>query len=232
MSSMKVIVVGQNAGVITPLIKKAGFTVVEKKPDFVISYGGDGTLMVAEYLYPSIPKIILKGSLICKKASPLPNDEVLKRVRAKKFTIEDVWKLEAHANGKTLVGMNDIVLHNADMRHAMRYTVAVDGVQVNDNIIGDGVVLATPFGSTAYYRSITDSFFEIGIGLAFNNSTEQADHIVLQENRNIVVHISRGPAFVYADNQEESLTVSAGDTVTIRKSKQITKIVRPKERIR
>lgn len=225
---MKVIVVGQNAKAVLPLVTKSGFTIVEKKPDFVVSYGGDGTLMIAEHLYPGIPKIILKGSLVCKKASPFPNDEVLKRIRAKKYIIEKAWKLEAHANGKTLTGLNDIVVHNTDMRHAMRYAVSVDGTQIKEGIIGDGVVLATPFGSTAYYRSITDSFFEVGIGLAFNNSTEQADHIVLNEARTVSLHILRGPAVVYADNQEESFTLETGDVVSIRKSKQIAKIVRPK----
>ncbi|MEI6479767.1 MAG: hypothetical protein WCO21_03020 [bacterium] len=225
---MKVIVVGQNAGAIIPLVKEHGFKIVEKKPDFIVSYGGDGTLMISESLYPGIPKIILKGSLICKKASPFPNEEVLKRISKGKFEIEKVWKLEARANGKMLLGLNDIVVHNTDMRHAMRYTTSIDGVQMVNSIIGDGVVVATPFGSTGYYRSITDSFFEVGIGLAFNNSTEQSDHIILKENRTISVHISRGPAVVYADNQDDSILLNVGDSITIRKSKQFAKIVRPK----
>ncbi len=225
---MKVIVVGQNAKVIIPLVKKSGFTIVKTKPDFIVSYGGDGTLMHAEHLYPGIPKIILKGSLVCKKASPFPNDEVLKRIRAKKYTIGKAWKLEAHANGKVLVGLNDIVIHNTDMRHAMRYTVSVDGAQIANSIIGDGVVVATPFGSTGYYRSITDSFFEVGLGLAFNNSTEQADHIVLNEERKVSIHILRGPAVVYADNQEDSITLQGGEVIIVYKSKQFAKIVRPK----
>ena len=224
---MKVIVVGQNADVIIPAVKKAGFTVVEKKPDFIVSYGGDGTLMIAEHLYPGIPKIILKGSLICKLCPPFSNEEILKRVRAEKYKIEKAWKLEARANGTTLTGLNDIVVHNTDMRHAMRYTVFIDEVQMGHGIIGDGVVLATPFGSSGYYRSITDSVFETGIGLAFNNSTEQADHIVLKENRTIAIHITRGPAVVYADNQEESISLNTGERVVIRKSTQFAKIVRP-----
>ena len=227
MSTMKVIVVGQNADVIIPAVKKAGFTIVEKKPDFIVSYGGDGTLMIAEHLYPGIPKIILKGSLICKLCPPFSNEEILKRTRAGKYEIEKAWKLEARANGTTLTGLNDIVVHNTDMRHAMRYTVFVDEVQMGHGIIGDGVVLATPFGSSGYYRSITDSIFETGIGLAFNNSTEQADHIVLKENRTVAIHITRGPAVVYADNQEESLSLNAGERVVIRKSTQFAKIVRP-----
>ena len=225
---MKVIIVGDKAKIILPLVKKYGFSIVEKKPDFIVSYGGDGTLMISEYMYPGVPKIILKGSLICKKASPFPNEEVLKRVKAGKYEIEKAWKLEANANGKKLLGLNDIVVHNSNTRHAMRYTVSVDGAAIGGGIIGDGVVVATPFGSTGYYRSITDSSFEVGMGLAFNNSTEQADHIVLNEERRLLITVTRGPSTVYADNQEDSIVLQTGDMVAINKSKQYAKIVRPK----
>jgi len=73
--------------------------------------------------------------------------------------------------------------------------------------IGDGLVVATPFGSTGYYRSITDSYFELGIGIAFNNSTEQADSLVVKEQRQIKVLITRGPALLYADNQTKIINL-------------------------
>jgi NAD kinase len=127
-------------------------------------------------------------------------------------------KLRATVGGKTLEALNDIVVHNADPRHAIRYGVIADGRNIHDEVIGDGIVCATPLGSTGYYRSITDSVFEAGIGLAFNNSTEQTDHMVLADTSTITIAITRGPALCYADNQEESLPLAAGDCVTIQKS--------------
>jgi len=104
-------------------------------------------------------------------------------------------------------------------------------MQVGGEIIGDGIVVATPsFGSTGYYKSITDSFFEVGIGLAYNNSTEQSDHVVLDENRIISIEITRGPAIIYADNQETSISLNKGDVATIKKSSQTAKIVIPVEK--
>jgi len=96
-----------------------------------------------------------------------------------------------------------------------------------DIFIGDGIVVATPFGSTAYYRSITDSFFEVGIGLAFNNSIEQSDHMVLRESTNISMKIIRGPALVYADNQETALEVGTHGTIEIRTSADTARLVVP-----
>lgn len=224
---MKAIVFGKNKEHVAPLVKQAGFTIVEKDPDFVICYGGDGTLMMAEHEYPGVPKVLLKDSMICKKCSPLDNAEVLARVADGKYTIENLMKLEVSANGKTLTTINDVILHNEDPRHAIRYNLSVQGRPFKREVIGDGVVLATPFGSTAYYRSITDSFFELGIGVAFNNSTEQSDHVVLKEESVIRISITRGYATIYADNQKDEIHVDDKSEIVVRKSGQVAKIVLP-----
>ena len=227
LTMVEVILFGKNISEIKPSVQAAGFKVVEKNAQFIISYGGDGTLMRAEYEYPGIPKIILKDSLICKRCSSLPNEEVLKKVINGKYHIEELMKLEVEVDGRKLYAMNDITMHNKDSRHAIRYSLLVNDRLIGSSIIGDGVVVATPFGSTAYYRSITDSFFELGIGLAFNNSTEQSDHIVLKEDSIIKIQIIRGPAVIYADNQEQELIMDKGAEVTIKKSLLKTAIILP-----
>ncbi len=220
---MKIFLFGKNSEEILPLVKSLGLEITDKNPELVFSYGGDGTLIESEFAFPGVPKLLLRGSKICKRCSPLSNEEILKRLAAGQYEIEKRIKLEAAVCGEILTGVNDIMVHNQDHRHAMRYHIWLDGRRINsaeNEIIGDGVVAATPFGSTGYYRSITDSFFEIGIGLAFNNSTEQADHMVLPETAEIKLQIARGPAIVYADNQEKVLPVAEGDEITIRKSGQ------------
>ncbi len=224
---MRTIVFGENKSGIEQLVGNAGFQLVETDPEFVISYGGDGTLMKAEYAYPGIPKIILKNSQVCKKCSPLSNEEVLRRVQGGRYRVEELMKLKVAAAGKTLRAINDIILHNQDARHAIRYSININNQAVGHVIIGDGIVVATPFGSTAYYRSITDSFFEVGIGLAFNNSTEQSDHMILKEDGIILIKIIRGPAVIYADNQQNEINLQEADDVIIKKSIENAKIIVP-----
>lgn len=221
----RVAIVGKNAPAIRPMVEEAGFVVVEQEPEMVVSYGGDGTLMVAEHVYPGVPKAILKDSLICKMCSVLPNDEVLRRVAQGQYTTTELIKLEVRVGQEMLCALNDITVHNDNPRHALRYSVAINGKSVGTTIIGDGVVVATPLGSTAYYRSITDSFFELGIGIAFNNSTEQSDHMVLHDTSEIRITIVRGPASVYADNQEREIVVGEGAKIVIAKSSEASSIL-------
>jgi NAD kinase len=222
---MKVLIFGKDKNKIYPLVKKIGFEIVRKNPEIVLSYGGDGTFIKSEFEFPRISKVILKNSRICKNCSKFSNEEVLKRIKQKKFIVKKLWKLEATVKNKTLRAINDVVVHNKNPRHGVRYEIYIDGKKLGNEIIGDGVVVATSFGSTAYYRSITGSFFETGIGLAFNNSTEPFNHVVLKESREIRLKVIRGPAIVYADNQIEIVNIDKGDEVFIKKSSKIAKIL-------
>jgi len=223
---MKVTIFGNKKEEVKGLLEKHNFEIVEEEADFIVSYGGDGTLMQSEHLFPGIPKIILKNSAICKMCYGIENNRALELVKDKKYKIEDLIKIKIEANNKTLTALNDVTIHNADPRHAVRYHLLVNGKKIGGQIIGDGVVVATPFGSTAYYRSITDSYFEVGIGVAFNNSTEQSDHIVLKEDSVIEMEIVRGPAVAYADNQKEKIEINTGDRIKISKASESAKIVR------
>lgn len=221
-----VLISGYDDAHIRALLMETGFLFVDSDPDLVVSYGGDGTLMRAEVAWPGVLKLILKGSKVCKLCNAFPNREVLRRVIAGEYTVRDVRKLEATVGDTTIVGLNDIAVHNDNPRHAIRYRLNISGQgDLGHEIIGDGIVIATPFGSTGYYRSITHSFFELGIGLAFNNSTERFDHMVLRDDAVITATIVRGPASVYADNHADGMVLHEGDIITIRKSESIARII-------
>lgn len=221
----RIILFGKESKAISRMVEAHGFVLVKFGADFIISYGGDGTLMQAEHKFPGIPKIILKRSLICKRCLPVSNDEILKRVAQNHFKVEDLIKLAVRVGAKNLIAINDIIVHNEDPRHTIRYRLWIDNRPIGNEIIGDGVVIATPFGSTGYYRSITDSFFELGIGVAFNNSTEQADHMIIKNDSLIKIKLIRGSAVIYADNEKASIKLKVGDEAVITKSLKKFKFV-------
>jgi len=223
---MKFLIYGKNKDEIADLAKEAGLEVVHKNPDIVASYGGDGTFMKCEKDFPGIPKFILKKSRTSKKGHDIPYKDFLKKISNVEYRIEEDLKIEAVAKGKKIVGLNEIIVHNGDPRQAIRYLIFVNGKQIGGEIIGDGVVISTPFGSTGYYKSITDGFFEVGIGVAFNNSTEQSIHMVLKEDSEIMVRILRGPAMAYADNDSEEIKLMPKDEIIIKKAEGKAKIIK------
>lgn len=205
--------------------KKAGFVYDEKKPDLVISYGGDGTFLWAERTYPGVTKALFRYSKICKKCHNLPIDHALALIKKKKYKIVNHNKLEARVDTTKLLAVNDIVIRNALPTHAIRFTLEINGRKLDNEFIGDGIVVATPFGSTAYFQSIARKTFANGIGIAFNNTTVQQKPLFLPENSLIKLTITRGEAFVVADNEPRMIVLTPGKSMTIKISNKKARIL-------
>ena len=216
---MLVKLLGKNLGDIIPLLGKYNLTVSDNDTfDAVITHGGDGALLGAERVYPGVPKFPIRDAAT---APTCPEHQLEKRLSdfaAGKLKLSTIPKVMASVNNQCMTAINDVFLHNADFASALRYRVMIDGELYANEVAGDGVCLATPHGSSAYYRSITHSLFRTGIGLAFSNSTEEVDHLVLAESSIIKVTITRGPGILLADNSPERITVNEGDTVIFSKS--------------
>lgn len=222
---MKLLIYGNNTEEIKHLVQEAGLDIVIEDPDVVAVCGGDGTFMKSEKDFPGVPKFIIKKSKTSKKGHDLTPEEIIEKLVRGRYHINEEIKIEATAKEEQLIGLNEIIIHNTDPRQAIRYNVFVNGKQVAGEIIGDGVVISTPYGSTGYYRSITDGMFEVGMGIAFNNSTEQVDHMVLKEDTKIKIKIVRGVAHAYADNDEKEIKLNDGDEINITKYIETAKII-------
>jgi NAD+ kinase len=219
MTGLKVLLYGHNKREILPLIQDLGMRPVEADPDVVVSYGGDGTLLGAERDWPGLPKVALRDSKRCLTCSHESNGAILSHLAQGKLKRTEFIKLQAEARGLSLVCINDINLNKVHVNAGVRYRVWIDEERyAPDEIVGDGLVVSTPFGSSAYYRSITHSVFRVGIGLAFNNTTEPINHLVIPEGSFIRVEITRGPAYLAADNDPRIMSVEKGDVIEIRQS--------------
>ena len=217
---MKISVFGKKCPQLKEMLQKENITIYPpEEADMIIVYGGDGSLLGAERLYPGVLKYPIRDSEtapLCplhslEKQFPLFLENKLERATLPKLmaTID---------GGEKLYAINDIFLHNRIRTSALRYKVWIDGVLYAREIVGDGLGVATVHGATAYYRSITRSVFRVGIGLAFSNSTELVNHLVLPETSVINIKIIRGPGELTVDNAPDMPLVKDGAECEIRMS--------------
>lgn len=206
-------------------VENQGFDYAETNPDFMITVGGDGTYLEAERIKPGIPKLLVKDSLICFKCHNEPLDEMLAMIQAGKSQFKEIIKLEAIHDKGRLLAVNDIILRNENPIHAIRFKVSVNQEDVDPTVIGDGVVVATPFGATGYYRSVTRSTFNQGIGVAFNNPTQEKPPLLLDETDELSLEITREVGQLVADNNPRIVTVNPGDKIIIRQASEVGRLV-------
>ncbi|MBD3239384.1 MAG: hypothetical protein GF331_02275 [Chitinivibrionales bacterium] len=207
------------------LIRSKGFEHRPGSPDFIVTVGGDGTYLRAESRFPGVPKILVRDSLICFKCHNEPLSEMLDLIRADRALIVEAPKLQAGIGSEWIVGTNDVVVRNVDPRHALRFRLSVAGAPIDGTLIGDGIVVATPFGSTGYYRSVSGDTFTEGIGIAYNNLSHPhaADHV--RSDVAIELTVVRGMAHVAVDNNERLRTAEPGTVVTVRKADAVARFV-------
>jgi NAD+ kinase len=229
---MKVAVVGLDRKMFEKKLPK-DFFIDRKKPEIVFSFGGDGTILYSERLYPGIPKIFVRHSRFCKKCEVVGSyKKLFDALRRGKYKIVEEIKLEGVVNGsrkKMLVGLNEINVCSRMPMKAVRLQLFVNGRCVQREVVGDGIVVATPFGSTAYFYSVTRKTFSRGIGIAFNNSRVPIRHMVVAENSTIRIKVLRGDAVMCADNNKKVFRLKAGDVVTVKKSRLKARLVKFKK---
>ena len=150
------------AGQLDHDLRAAGFTVVRRREeydsriDLVILLGGDGFLMesVRTLDYPSTPFLGVSFGSVGFLMNPRHCvKELLPSLKAYRFRTEQHPVLEAtvhmeHGGRETRRALNDIVLERAGGQ-AVRLRLLVDGVLLNE-FSGDGVIVSTSAGSTAY----------------------------------------------------------------------------------
>ena len=217
MKKLKIWTEGRYLEDINPLLEKAGFSFSEKAPDLIITHGGDGALLGAERKYPGIPKFPIRDNRTAALCPLHSYEQQIAMLKSETLEKSELIKIAGFFGKKSLKGINDVFIHNRDHVSALRCKVWIDGELYADDIVGDGVGVATIHGSTAYYRSITHSVFKVGIGLAFSNSTEATNHLVLPEDSEIKIKVTRGPALLVADNSPEFFELGEKDEVTVRK---------------
>ncbi|MBR1586812.1 MAG: NAD(+)/NADH kinase [Kiritimatiellae bacterium] len=115
--------------------------------DAVIVLGGDGTMLSAVHRFPGIPLLGLNlGSLGYLAGVEAPHfEDALRALRDDAFSISRRTALSVLGRA----ALNDVVFSRGTSGHAAVIALSVDG-RTATRFFADGLVVATPTGSTAY----------------------------------------------------------------------------------
>lgn len=124
-----------------------------KQINFLIAMGGDGTLLRICHAFNHIQAPILGinlGHLGFMADIPLTDLMAsLEDLIEGKYKIEERTALIAETPKQNLYAVNDVVIHRARNYSLIELAIFENGTYIN-TFVADGIVIATPNGSTAY----------------------------------------------------------------------------------
>lgn len=209
----------------------------------VICFGGDGTIlhMSKTATRNGIPILGVNIGTMGFMAE-LESTEVsqLYRLATGAYSVVDRMMLDVtvHRDRDIIfhdICLNDAVITKGAIARIIHTAVNCDGVQAME-CGGDGVIIATPTGSTAYSLSAGGPIVEpeahsiLITPICAHDVASRS--IVASDKRVITVNLTRNArqnAFLSVDGGK-ALKMSMGDVITVRKSNLVTKLVRLKER--
>ncbi|HET7483047.1 MAG TPA: NAD(+)/NADH kinase, partial [Actinomycetota bacterium] len=143
---------------LTRWLAERDIAVVDDDPDIVISLGGDGTVLRAAreaHAFDAPLLAVNLGTLGYLTEVDAGNERrALERISAGDYEIEERMMLECAApdDGRTLLGLNEVLVERSDRYRLVRLDVRISGERLA-TFNADGVIVATPTGSTAYALS-------------------------------------------------------------------------------
>lgn len=211
--------------------------------DLVICFGGDGTIlhMAKAATRNNLPilgiNIGTMGFMAELESSEL---QELKRLATGDFSYDSRMMLDVTVTRDRQIifhdiGLNDVVITKGAVARIVHLAVQCDGVQAME-CSGDGLIVATPTGSTAYSLSAGGPIVEpeahniLITPICAHDMSSRC--MVASPKRVITVGLTKNArrnAFVSVDGGK-AVKLNIGDVVTVKKSNLETRLVRLKNR--
>ena len=150
------------------------------------------------------------------------------------YKIEERNLVSAKFNNNHLYGLNEVVIHSGAYAQLMRYRL-----NVNDKVVyeqrSDGLIIATPTGSTAYSLSaggpIIHPSLDVWTIIPMLPQSISSRPFVISSNEKVEMEIFDGPsenAKICVDGQDD-IDVPYGLNIAISKTEKTLKLVHPKD---
>lgn len=211
-----------------------------KSADILVCFGGDGTILHAAkdanaYGIPILGvNLGSVGFMAEVEQSELP---LLSKLAVGKYTVESRMMLDVAVKreGRTIysdLALNDAVITKGAVARVVEMEVRSDRVPIT-SYSGDGVIISTPTGSTAYSMSAGGPIVEptaenIILTPICPHSIISARSFVLDHRRTLTVRVkdlSRKTAYLSVDGGK-AFRLRGGDQLQIRRAETKTHLIR------
>ncbi len=205
--------------------------------DFLVSVGGDGTLIsVARRAYRFEKPLLgihlgTLGFLTDIMLKEVPT--FIDKLKNDEYRIDKRMMIEGVTSSKRYVAFNDIVLTRKTVNSMLKVDAKIDGKLFN-SYHGDGIIISTPTGSTAYNLSIggplvyplTNAF--IVTPIAPHSLTQRP--LVLPANFVIEFKITDKKGAVIIIDGQDSYEIEHGESIKIEIAHKKAKLIHRIER--
>ena len=204
--------------------------------DLIIVFGGDGTLLGAarKFINNEIPILgINMGTVGFLTDVNIENFEsVVKDIFKGDYILEERSLVEAKFADQEVFGLNEVLIHSGSYAQLMRYRLLINDKTVYEQR-SDGLIVATPTGSTAYALSAGGSIIhpELNIWniIPMMSQSLSSRPLVVSNEKSMEIQLIEGPldhAMVCVDGQQD-IPIQYNESIYIYKKDSSLKIIHP-----
>ncbi|OGC23142.1 hypothetical protein A2291_00475 [candidate division WOR-1 bacterium RIFOXYB2_FULL_42_35] len=208
-------------------LKGQGFKVSLSGAKFVLSLGGDGTILRAAGLVAKqgipILGVHMGGLGFLSEIFLAELNEALIKIKKGQYTIDERTMIEAQVRGKTITALNDLVIGKSGISRVIK--IELEGVA---KYTADGLIFSTASGSTAYNLSAggplltpQSASYVVSAICPHSSSTRP---IVLDMPVTLV--LKRGGEVVLTSDGQHMFPIKEGQTIKVQRSKLKTRFIR------
>ena len=189
--------------------------VKKMNPDYIVSVGGDGTLLwVIRSMDDETPVLAVNvgGRGILSEISPNNIKESIKKLRENQYLIDSRNRISVSVNGKTLPpALNEVYVNRISQTRTSTYTMTIGGYKVKQRM--DGLMVSTSTGSTGHSLSFGGPYIH-------PNSTVFLVLMVGSIDRLPPIVLPTKPIEIISDH-DSSVTVDGQEEILVKASEQI-----------
>lgn len=212
---------------------------INKDIDFAIVIGGDGTILnFVQNYYRSNIKILGINTGTLGYLTDTDSEDALdsiENILNNDYTIDSRIMLKCKYKDKERIAFNDLYINKVSNTKMVEVNVDVNKTTL-ENFRGDGVIISTPTGSTAYNLSAGGPILKPnGNMLAITPVCPHmlyARPIIVDSDDNIDLSVNideRQKAMIYVDGTPFSYIIR-GETVSITKSENTVRLIKTKDK--